>query len=123
MPMRHLRTQLGCAKSTGACMAAGAAGPPTSITPQPFFETALAGTGYCTGYASCTAAVVNNELSNLVGQYVWSLWSDLDNGGFNFPRTMMNTPIPVRSTVARLRAVWLSTPASDTEITTADSSP
>jgi len=22
------------------------------------------------------------------------LWSDLDNGGFNFPRTMMNTPIP-----------------------------
>ena len=24
---------------------------------------------------------------------VWSLWSDLDNGGFNFPRTMMNTPL------------------------------
>jgi hypothetical protein len=22
------------------------------------------------------------------------LWSDLDNGGFNFPRTMQNTPIP-----------------------------
>jgi hypothetical protein len=25
---------------------------------------------------------------------VWSLWSDLDNGGFNFPRSMLNTPIP-----------------------------
>ncbi len=24
---------------------------------------------------------------------VWSLYSDLDNGGFNFPRSMMNTPI------------------------------
>jgi hypothetical protein len=24
---------------------------------------------------------------------VWSLWSDLDNGAFNFPRTMLNTPI------------------------------
>jgi hypothetical protein len=22
------------------------------------------------------------------------MWSDLDNGGFNFPRTMLNTPIP-----------------------------
>ncbi len=24
---------------------------------------------------------------------VWDMWSDLDNGGFNFPRSMMNTPI------------------------------
>jgi len=86
-----LETQLGCATSLGAC---GAAGIPTNITPQPFFETALAGTGYCTGFASCTAAVVNNEMGNLVTQAVWSLWSDLDNGGFNFPRTMMGSPIP-----------------------------
>jgi hypothetical protein len=83
--------QLGCATSVGAC---GAGGIPSSITPQSFFETALAGTGYCTGYASCTAAVVNNEFGNLTAQAVWSVWSDLDNGGFNFPRTMMNTPIP-----------------------------
>ncbi|MHB8411504.1 MAG: carboxypeptidase-like regulatory domain-containing protein [Candidatus Acidiferrales bacterium] len=66
--------------------------------PQPFFETALAGTGYCTGFASCTAAVIANEGTgsgnNLSTQSVWSLWSDLDNGGFNFPRSMMNTPIP-----------------------------
>ena len=35
-----------------------------AVTPQPFFEAALAGTGYCTGYTSCTAAVVANEGAN-----------------------------------------------------------
>jgi hypothetical protein len=95
-----LETQLGCATSAAKCaqtaaLAASSTNPITpTVTPQPFFETALAGTGYCTGAASCTQAVVNNELSNLTGQYVWSLWSDLDNGGFNFARSMMNTPIP-----------------------------
>jgi Carboxypeptidase regulatory-like domain len=90
---------LGCATSFAAC---GAAIPSTAaaqkayantFTPQPFFETALAGTGYCTGFSSCTAAVVFNEQSNLTSQAVWSLWSDLDNGGFNFPRSMLNTPL------------------------------
>ena len=65
------------------------------ITAQPFFETALAGTGYCNGYSSCTAAVVDQERSNFGTQNVWDLWSDLDNGGtspgFNFPHTMLNT--------------------------------
>ena len=28
---------------------------------------------------------------NLATQSVWNLYSDLDNGGFNFPRSMMNT--------------------------------
>jgi len=69
-----------------------------TVTPQPFFETALAGTGYCNGFSSCTAAVAFNEgaangSGNLDIQNVWSLWSDLDNGGFNFPRSMLNTPI------------------------------
>jgi hypothetical protein len=68
-----------------------------AVKPQPFFETALAGTGYCTGFANCTQAVVANEgvdgSNNLNTQAVWSLWSDLDNGGFNFPRSMMNTPV------------------------------
>jgi hypothetical protein len=95
-----VETGLGCATSFAAC---GAAIPGTAaaqkayantFTPQPFFETALAGTGFCTGFASCTAAVVFNEQGNLTTQSVWSLWSDLDNGGFNFPRTMQNTPIP-----------------------------
>jgi len=81
---------MGCATSAAQC---GAAGVP-NVPAQPFFESALAGTGYCNGYANCTAAVVNQEFSNFATQSVWSLWSDLDNGGFNFGRTMLNTPIP-----------------------------
>jgi hypothetical protein len=70
---------------------------PNSLTPQPFFEASL-NPAYCAGYASCTAAVAakegNSGTGNIQQDNVWSLWSDLDNGGFNFPRTMMNTPIP-----------------------------
>ena len=52
---------------------------------QPFFETALGGvqaTGYCAGFASCTAAVQAKEvkagnISN-TGNDVYSLWSDLN---------------------------------------------
>jgi hypothetical protein len=75
------------------------AGTVGAVTAQPFFENALAGTGYCNvvGAANCTQAVAINEgnagTGNLSSQNVWSLWSDLDNGGFNFPRSMMNTPI------------------------------
>jgi hypothetical protein len=36
--------------------------------------------------------MVTNEGGNLASQQVWSLWSDLDAGAFNFPRSMMNTP-------------------------------
>lgn len=73
----------GCAANAGA------------VTPQPFFETALGGptSAYCSGYSSCTAAVVANEGGNLANAQVFSLWSDLDSGAFNFPRSMMNTPI------------------------------
>ena len=99
-----VETGLGCATSFAAC---GAAVPGTaaaakayanSFAAQPFFETALGGTSsaYCTGFASCTAAVVFNESfskSNLLNQQVWNLWSDLDKGGFTFPRSMLNTPI------------------------------
>jgi hypothetical protein len=79
---------------------------PNSLTPQPFFEHAL-NPAYCAGYASCTAAVAAKEggynlgkpnpsdilSSNITQNNLWALWSDLDNGAFNFPRTMMNTPI------------------------------
>jgi hypothetical protein len=85
----------GCANNAGA------------VTPQPFFETALGGTGsaYCHGFSSCTAAVVANEggcaTCNLENAQVWSLWSDLDSGPFNFPHSMMNTnagPLGVQMT-------------------------
>jgi len=95
----------------GSALPTPGAGPsPSSVQNQPFFEAALAGTGYCTGFSSCTQAVVANEATNLIFTQPWSLWSDLDtgvgcptagctsvNGGvgaFNFPRTMMSTPIP-----------------------------
>ena len=85
-----LETAMGCATSAAQC----GVNPNPKVAPQPFFETALAGTGYCAGFANCTSAVLANEFSNLSTQAVWSMWSDLDNGGFNFPRSMMNTPIP-----------------------------
>jgi Carboxypeptidase regulatory-like domain len=100
-----VETGLGCATSFAACGAAIPTNPNAALqkaqqiayangfAPQPFFETALAGTGFCNGFASCTAAVVFNEQGNLTTQSVWNLWSDLDNGGFNFPRTMLNTPL------------------------------
>jgi len=97
----------------GGC--GGSGGPnPGAVTAQPFFETALKGTGYCTGFANCTQAVVANEgangTGNLTNAQVWGLWSDLDSGvgcpaggctvvngnvgAFNFPRTLQSTPIP-----------------------------
>ena len=67
-----------------------------AVTPQPFFEAAL-NPAYCAGFASCTAAVASKEgnagTGNIRQDNVWSLWSDLDNGNFNFPRTMINTPV------------------------------
>jgi hypothetical protein len=104
----NLEKYLNCDKSEVACMG-GSINPGPSgaaytsfianVPAQPFFEAALAGTGYCNGYASCTAAVLDNEFGSLGEQDVWSVWSDLDQGnggvnpGFNFPRTMQNTPI------------------------------
>jgi len=70
----------------------GCAGNAAAVTSQPFFEAALAGTGYCTP-GNCTATVVAKEGGNLANDLMWNLWGDLDNGGFNFPRSMMNTPI------------------------------
>jgi len=80
----------------------GCAGNLSAVTAQPFFEHAMnttnyggvAGKSYCKGFANCTQAVVSNEAGNFANAQVWSLWSDLDNGGFNFPRSMQNTPIP-----------------------------
>ena len=81
-----------------AGMAGGnCAGNLAAVTPEPFFETAI-NKAYCAGFASCTQAVAANEGNNGTGNIgtanVWSLWSDLDNGAFNFPRSMLNTPIP-----------------------------
>jgi Carboxypeptidase regulatory-like domain len=95
---------LGCATSFAACganmpsKAAAATAYANTFAAQQFFETALGGptSAYCTGFASCTAAVVFKEgfaKSNLLNQAVWGLWSDLDKGAFIFPRSMLNTPL------------------------------
>ncbi len=91
----------------GGCTGASSTAP-TAVTAQPFFESALAGTGYCTtpfmiGKTSftptnCTQAVALNEgvtgTGNLNNAQVWGIWSDLDSGAFNFPRSLQSTPIP-----------------------------
>jgi hypothetical protein len=93
---------MGCATSATACVNATPATTLARLTPQPFFEAALAGTGYCTP-GNCTAAVVTNEFGNFQSQSVWTLWSDLDTGnsapGFNFPFSMMNTAGQMSSNV------------------------
>jgi len=94
-----VETAFGCATSAGLCSkTTGAATAKTPVYPsvaaQPFFETALAGTGYCKNYANCTTAVVQKEAGHIGNQQVFNLWSDLDNGGFNFARSMQGTPIP-----------------------------
>lgn len=69
-----------------------------SLPSQAFFEAAMQ-PSYCTGsyagvaYANCTSAVAIKQIDNLENQKVWSMWSGLDNGGFNFPRSMLNTPL------------------------------
>jgi hypothetical protein len=93
---------MGCATSATACVSATPATTLAKLTPQPFFEAALAGTGYCTP-GNCTATVVANEFANFQSQSVWTLWSDLDRGGaapgFNFPFSMMNTAGQMSSNV------------------------
>jgi hypothetical protein len=95
----NVETKLGCVQGQNFCGAAYPQITPScnaactlplqmayvnGFTPQAFFESSLAGTGYCTGFASCTAAVVFKEEGgnqNFTTQSVWSLWSNLDKGG------------------------------------------
>jgi len=68
-----------------------------AVTEQPFFKASL-NPAYCAITAgNCARAVATNEgvtgTGNIPSNAVWSLWSDLDNGNFNFPRSMLNTPI------------------------------
>jgi hypothetical protein len=103
-----VETGFGCTTSASLCSttAAKAGTKTTSVNPtvaaQPFFEAALGGAGssYCTGYASCTAAVVAKQAANFSTQKVYAIWSALDNNvngaagaGFVFPRSLMGTAL------------------------------
>jgi hypothetical protein len=93
----NIEGAFGCTISASLCAKSAV---PT-VTPQPFFETALGGTGsaYC-GSTSCTQAVVNKNVANFRTQKVFNIYSGLDNNvngaggaGFLFPRTLMGTPV------------------------------
>jgi hypothetical protein len=96
-----LETALGCTTSSSLCSTSTA---PTgaAVPVQPFFETALGGptSTYCSAYASCTAAVLAKQVTNLRSQSVFSLWQALDNNtngaagaGFTFGRSLMGTAV------------------------------
>lgn len=56
----------------------------TTVAAQPFFENALAGSPFCAGFASCTAAVLAaegaNGTGNITNENVYGLFQDLDTG-------------------------------------------
>ncbi|MBV9434555.1 MAG: carboxypeptidase regulatory-like domain-containing protein, partial [Acidobacteria bacterium] len=110
-----LETALGCTTSVSACnstippqfLADGKTANPAfaafvnSLPQQAFFTSSL-NASFCTGnykgtggtpLPNCTAALVNSQVTNLVQQRVWSLWTALDKGGtkagFNFPCSML----------------------------------
>lgn len=62
----------------------------TSVTAQPFFETALGGTSsaFCKGFASCTDAVASNYGSLIKEAAVSDLWNKLSQAnGWILPRS------------------------------------
>ena len=99
----NIEKAMGCATSIAACNSATVGS--ITVAPQPFFEAALAGTGYCTP-GNCTATLVNDPTAfgYLQSQSVWSLWSYLDQGGtapgFNFPVSTMTSAGQIGSYVA-----------------------
>ena len=102
----NIEKAMGCATSIGNCQAATPASTLAALGgAQPFFETALAGTGYCTP-GNCTATLINDPTAFplLQSQSVWSLWSYLDHGGtapgFNFPLSTMSSTGQMTSNVA-----------------------
>lgn len=93
-----IETAFGCTVSASQC--AKSTTPTNTIAAQPFFEAALGGAGspYCAGFRSCTAALVSKQATNLRNQRIFSLWQALDNNvggaggvGFVFPRSLMGT--------------------------------
>ncbi len=81
------------------CAGAGPACTPNAgaVTAQPFFEAALGGvsSAYCTGFASCTAAVVasKNEQKNIATTQAYQTWIDLNKApGWTLGRTLQAAP-------------------------------
>ena len=66
-----------------------------ALQAQPFFESALGGAGskYCAGYASCTAAVAGLQRTAIVSTQVYNLWSALNAApSWTLGRTLLASP-------------------------------
>ena len=64
---------------------------PGSVTAQPFFESALGGAGsaYCKGFASCTAALASNQTTLFKDTAVSDIWSAMNKApSWTLGRTM-----------------------------------
>lgn len=64
-----------------------------SITAQPFFETALAGSSYCKGNPNCTAGVVAKFSGNMRTENVFDLFNGLQSSFVFGPATAAATQI------------------------------
>ncbi|HEV3199289.1 MAG TPA: carboxypeptidase-like regulatory domain-containing protein [Bryobacteraceae bacterium] len=83
------------------------------VNSQPFFEAALGGPSgsYCSGFASCTAAVASKQASNIKTTQVYSMWAALNAApSWTLGRTLLSTPAPAGGSVGpQLTALELST--------------
>jgi carboxypeptidase family protein len=105
----NIEKAMGCTVSEAACLAATPASTLAGLAPQPFFEAALSGTGFCTA-GNCTAALINNPtmFGFFQTQSVFSMWTALDTAGaggatspsFNFPISTMTGAGQISSNVA-----------------------
>lgn len=67
-----------------------------SVTAQPFVEAALGGasSAYCTGFASCTAALVTKNKSLITNDAVSDLWAAMNKvPSWTLGRTMISSPL------------------------------
>jgi hypothetical protein len=64
-----------------------------AITPQPFFEAALAGSSFCKGNPSCTAGVVTRFSSNIRTSNVFDLFNGMQSSFVFGPATAAATQI------------------------------
>ncbi|MGH9658472.1 MAG: carboxypeptidase-like regulatory domain-containing protein, partial [Bryobacteraceae bacterium] len=90
-----------------------------TVAAQPFFEAAMGGPGspYCTGFASCTAAVSSRLRADILNTNVRRVWSGLDSApGWTLGRTLtssnpvqtLRVPSAVSGASSNYNAVYLS---------------
>ena len=72
------------------------AGNTSAVTPQPFFESAVGGanSAYCSGFSSCTAALVANNKSLISNDAVSDFWAAMNKASsWTLGRTMISSPV------------------------------